>query len=377
MPDPVINKYAPRQIPVAKPSITQAEIQAVANAVSSGWISQGREVAEFEREFAEAHGQLFGVSCSSGTTALHLALAALGIDNSFQRVIVPTLTMVAVANAVRYCRASPLFTDSQASSGNSISPALAHSFREKINKGEVIRAAITVHTYGVPAEYSVEPDVPYIEDCCECHYGKYSDGSPVGSRGIMACFSFYANKIVSSGEGGMVITSDPLLADRMRSLRAHAFTQGDHFHHQELAFGYRMTEMQAAMARVQHARRDSILGERRRVHLSYMDRLAEVDWLEFPSKPSGSVDWVFPLLVKPDAPTTRDKLRHWLAGAGIDTRTYFHPLHRQPHLKQFSAGEDCYPVADDLSRRGLYLPLFVDLQEDDVDYICSRVRAVR
>ena len=367
MPDPIINTAAARQIPVARPSLGTAEAEAARQAVLSGWIAAGPNVEKFETEFAAAHRRRFGISTNSGTTALHLALAALDVRPGDQ-VIVPTLTMVAVANAVLYCGAVPVFVDSEGESGNADPFWLTRVISSRT------KAVIVPHLYGVPAAAFLQalrqhaPHLPVIEDCAECHYASL-DGRPAGSFGRVACWSFYGNKIVSTGEGGLVATDDDRLAKRLRSLRAHAFTPGNHFHHQELAFGYRLTEVQAAIGRVQHARREELLARRKAIAERYISRLCELPWVRFPARTSGSVWWVFPL-VCPDE-TFRDRLRAALAASGIDTRTWFVPLSRQPHLRRYA--EHRYPVADSLSRRGLYLPLYADMVEDEVDYICDVV----
>lgn len=367
MPDPVVNCQAPRQIPVARPALGRAEADAVRDCVLSGWVAAGPRAEEFEREFAAAHGKRWGVACNSGTTALHLALAALEIGPGDQ-VLVPTLTMVAVANAVLYCGASPVFIDSQPGDGNPDGSLLDDRRFDKAR----IKAVIIPHLYGVPAAGLLRacrrrlPGATIIEDCAESHYASV-DGQPAGSFGELACWSFYGNKIVTTGEGGMVCTDNERLAERLRSLRAHAFTPGDHFHHRSLAFGYRMTEMSAAVGLVQHARRAELIGRRQQIAQRYFERLRRLAWIAFPERTFESAWWVFPLLA-PDR-SFRDRVRARLAEAGVETRTYFVPLHRQPHLRQFADGN--YPVADALSARGLYLPLYPDLSDDDVDYVCE------
>ncbi|HUY35371.1 MAG TPA: DegT/DnrJ/EryC1/StrS family aminotransferase [Pirellulales bacterium] len=397
--DPTINRAAPRYIPVAKPSLTAAEANAARAAVAAGWVSGGPHVARFERELALAHGQGHGVACNSGTTALHLALAALDVGPG-DEVVVPTLTMVAVANAVLYRGATPVFVDSEVSTGN---PDPAWAKRHGIVNRRT-KAAIVPHLYGVPAEAFLEtvqrvaPRVAVIEDCAESHYASFTDGRPVGSRGRLACWSFYGNKIVTTGEGGLLATNDEQVAQRLRSLRAHAFTPGHHFHHQELAYGYRMTEMAAAVGLAQHARRHELIARRAAIAQRYFDRLEIADFgsriadwsqghrkqgadtprspllprnpkFRFQARTFGSAWWVFPIIA--DDEGRRDVIRRALAEAGVETRSYFVPLHRQPHLRRYATRE--YPVADDLAGRGLYLPLWPGMSDDDVDYVCGHL----
>lgn len=371
MPDPAINPNAPRRIPVARPTIGEAEAEAAKRAILAGWVSGGPRVEEFERVFAQAHGKKYGVACNSGTSALHLALAAFDIGPG-DEVVVPVLAMAAVANAVLYCGARPVFVDSQGGDGNADGSWLA----DRRIAGPRVKAAIAAHLYGVPAVGFLRacrkhlPGAVVIEDCAEAHYAAI-DGEPAGSFGTVSCWSFYGNKIVTTGEGGMVSTNDANMAERLRSLRAHAFTPGDHFHHQSLAFGYRMTEMAAAVGLVQHARRQELLARRKELARRYFAQLQGLAWATFPERTFESAWWVFPVL----APHRefRDRLRARLANAGVETRTYFVPLHRQPHLRKYATCD--YPAAESLSARGFYLPLYPDLTDDDVDYICEMLRS--
>jgi len=369
MSDPIINTSAARQIPVARPSLGEAEAEAARQAVLSGWIAGGPRLEKFEQEFAAAHRRRFGVATNSGTTALHLALAALDIRPGDQ-VVMPALTMVAVANAAVYCGATPVFVDSEPES------ASADPYWLKRVLNSRTKAVVVPHLYGVPAAAFLQalrqhaPHLPLVEDCSECHYATLG-GRPAGSFGRLATWSFYGNKIISTGEGGLVATDDERLAARLRSLRAHAFTPGNHFQHQELAFGYRLGEVPAAIGLVQHARRDELLARRKSIAERYSAGLSELPWIRLQARTSGSVWWVFPLVCPSEA--FRDRLRSALADAGVETRTWFVPLSRQPHLRRYA--EHRYPVADDLSRRGLYLPLYADMSDDDVDYVCQVVEA--
>lgn len=382
MPDPVLNPDAPLQIPVARPSFGIAEAQAAYNTVRDGWISQGPKVAEFEAMFAEAHGCKFGVACNSGTSALCLALGAaeIGIGDN---VVIPTLTMVAVPNAVLFRGATPVFVDSEPETGNADSAWVTKLIRDEVAEPA---AVIVPHLYGVPARDFLEesmrfwPNAIIIEDCAESHYANLHLGritlkkslaiSPAGSLGDIACFSFYSNKIIAGGEGGMACTSDKRLADRMRLLRSHAFTPGEHFRHSELAYGFRFTDLSAAVAIVQHRRRIEFLEKRQAIAERYDKRLIGAKpWLSFPRRPAGSVSWVYPILA--DSRERRDRVREVLAAAGVETRTYFIPMHQQEHLRRFAMHE--YPVAESLAARGCYLPLYPGLTESEIDYICDAI----
>lgn len=369
-----LNQHAPRVIPVANPRFDHNEERMVVDCLRRRWISQGKYVELFEQEFAEAHGKKYGVACNSGTTALHLALAALdtGPDDT---VLCPTLTMVAVGNAIRYTGATPHFVDSWPEDGNP-------NFVLRDVAGTIHDAAIVSHLYGQPAKLPYRPcSGPIIEDASEAHYSK----GICDPKTWMTTFSFYANKIITCGEGGMVLTDEPDLAERLRSLRAHAFTPGRHFVHQELAFSYRMTDLQAAVGLAQHRRHDSILAQRHEIAHWYHEALAGMDWLEMPHRHTDAVWWVYPLVVGEDSRKNRDDIRNALAERGIESRSYFVPLHQQPHLARFgivkrdpammpSTG---YPVAERLSRDGFYLPLWPGMTREDVRYIADCLSAIQ
>lgn len=381
MADPIVNLRADRHIPVAVPKLDHGEAEAVADCVRRGWISQGPRVAEFEREFAASHGKAHGVACHSGTAALNLALAAAGIAKH-ERVVCPTLTMVAVPNAIRYVDAIPVFVDSEPWTGNMDPELTLHAIRETR-----ARAVIVPHLYGAPAEAAIAIAGEFkdcsspilIEDCAEAHYATDANGDPVGTHSRFATFSFYSNKIICCGEGGMAITNSEPAANALRSLRAHAFSPETHFTHTGLAYGDRMTDMQAAVGLVQHRNRGSILRHRDRLAFHYYQNIPDrFLWGRDPCVHSGTnppksreVWWVMPIRTK--SRDERDELRNLLAQNGIETRTFFVPMHRQVHLKQHAFGQS-FPTADRLADEGLYLPLHCMMDLDDVDYICSAIK---
>ena len=377
MPDPIINRSAPRTIPVACPDLTEAEALAAYRTVKSSWISQGPRVEAFERAIAAAHGKRFGIACCSGTSALMLALQALHIGPG-DEVICPTFTMVAVPNAIMYRGAIPVFVDSQWAPVNG-------SFETGDGNGNAsldmivrcvtprTKAIIAVHTYGEPLDVPMlAVNVPIIEDCAEAHYATFNDGRPVGSIGVAACFSFFSNKICAAGEGGVVAANLDWLNERLRSLRSHAFTPGQHFTHQELAYGFRMPDIVAAVGLVQHERRTELLAIRRTLEWQYRDRFSRGAGssygIELTKRSAGSVPWVMPILARDEV--QRDKVRWKLADVGVETRTYFVPGSRQAHLRQFAVGRT-FPAAESLAARGLYLPLHTKMTEEDVDYVCN------
>lgn len=328
---------------VSQPSITDLEMRAVHECLVSGQISAGPRVEQFETEFANIHDRKYGITCNSGTSALTLALLALGAET----VIMPTLTMVACANAALSAGAAIKFVD--------------HN-QWKTHRG----IYLPVHLYGVPDEsFNYKPF--NVEDCAEAHFAKFENGQSVGSRGTLSIFSLYANKIISTFEGGIILTDDWDMAQRLKSLRAHAFTKGEHFHHKEFAFGMRMSEPQAAFGLAQLQRRNTLINARRRAAESMLAQLSKVYWLEPFPRTKDSAWWVLPVLVRRDSKHSKDDVRNYLAQNGVETRSFFKPLHLQPHLQD--GGK--YPVATDLYERGLYLPLYADLSSDDTEYICE------
>jgi perosamine synthetase len=328
-------------------------------------------VEEFEHEFAQAHGKRFGVACNSGTSALHLALMACDLRQATDygpasHVVCPAMGMVAIPNAVLSAGGRPVFVDSEHRTGN----------MDAFWISSLPQTVIAQHLYGVPIEFCIgkaNRDRTWIEDCAEAHYATFADGSPVGSRGDLACFSFFANKIITSGgEGGMVLTNDESTAARLRGLRAHAFTAGEHFHHSEHAYGMRMTDLQGAIGLAQHRRRAEFIDRRKAIGLRYMAGLSGLPWIQMQQRTPGSAWWVFPVLVVNGFGVSRDSVREHLAAAGVETRTWFKPLHRQPHLARYANGQ-AFPVAEGLYRCGLYLPIYYSMTDSDVDYIIERL----
>lgn len=339
----------------------------MAECVRQNWISGGPRVAEFERVFAASHGRLYGAACHSGTGALKIALRALGIGPG-HRVLCPTLTMVAVPNAILHVGATPVFADSEEITGNmDVDAAMGLAGRCDV--------AIVPHLYGMPSEAArvLKGDHRLvIEDCAEAHFATYADGRSVGTVGDLACFSFFANKIITTGEGGMTLTSSQDLHRDLQGLAAHAFTPGQHFCHQSLAYGDRMSDLHAAIGLCQMRAKDELLRARRKVFYWYICNLTHKPaWYRMPRFTEGMAHWVFPVLALDEC--SRDRARHSLADAGVETRTYFHPMHMQKHLREFILPGQKFPVAEDLASRGLYLPLWPGMSGDDVDYVCDHL----
>jgi len=375
-PDPVVNKDA-RFIPVADTRLDGNELSYLRQCVESNWISSiGPFVGQFEREFARAVGCEFGVACSSGTVALHLTLAALGIGPG-DEVIVPAFTMIAVPNAISYTGATPVLVDVRPDTWNLDVAQLEAKITPRT------RAIIAVHTYGHPAEMDEiarvarRRNLHVIEDAAEAHGAEYR-GRRVGSLGHAATFSFYANKIITTGEGGMITTSDEELAGLARTLRDHAFSRERHFWHSYRGFNYRMTNLQAAVGLAQTERLAQLVGQRRSNARLYTELLDTLPGLTLPRecREGQNVFWMYGLMVGEEFGCSRDELRARLASQGIETRTFFIPIHFQPAwFDQYRSQR--YPVSESLCQRGLYLPSGATLTEADIRFVAEAVERAR
>ena len=363
----------PDFIPVYTPLLNGREEKYVLDAVRSGWISSlGRYVNRFEEDFARFCGVRNAVSVSNGTVALHLALHALGIGPG-DEVIVPSLTFVATANAVHYTGATPVFADVDATTW-CIDPAdVARRTTSRT------RAIMPVHLYGHPAPMdelralAEEHDLLIVEDAAEGHGAQIGERM-AGSLGDIAAFSFYANKIVTTGEGGMLTTDDDALAARCRMLRDHAMPPQRRYWHDEVGFNYRMTNLQAAVGVAQMERIASLIARKRAIAARYIERLSGLPGLTLPAERPGctSVYWMVSLLVEPPFPLTRDALILALREQGIDSRPFFYPLDMLPPY--FSPTPR--PVSLQLSGTGLNLPSSPALTDAQVDYICAAICAL-
>jgi len=363
-----------RNIPVSSPEISEEDVEMVSECLKSGWISSsGDYVSEFESSFAKYLGVKYGVTTNSGTTALHLILESLGIGKN-DEVIIPTFTMIASANAVTYTNASIKLVDSNPEDWNMNVDQVRDSITKKT------KAIMPVHIYGYPCdmdeimEIGEENNISVIEDAAEAHGAKYR-GRMIGSIGSVSAFSFYANKIITTGEGGMALTNDKQLATMMKWLRAHAFgREGKHFWHERLGFGYRMSALQAALGVSQLKRIEKFVKRRIENAKHYNDLLANLEgkFLNLPpaSNERRNVYWMYSITLRD--PKFRDNLMAYLSSFGIETRTFFYPIHRQPfYASRFKTQK--FPVADLISASGINLPSGNTLKDDDIDFICGKI----
>jgi perosamine synthetase len=373
---PVFGDRPPAIIPVCEPRLDGNELRYVTQCIESNWISSaGDFIPKFEAAFARACGVRYGVACANGTVALHLALAALGIGPG-DEVIVPTFTMIATANAVTYTGADVVLVDSEPETWNMDVRQVEAKITERT------KAIIPMHTYGHPVDMDPLLEIArrynlwVVEDAAEAHGALYK-GRKVGSLGDCAAFSFYANKIITTGEGGMVTTDNEELARLAWNLRDHAFSEERHFWHRFLGFNYRMTNLQAAVGLAQTERLDFFVETRRRNAAYYTELLREIPGLRTPPEApwATNVFWMYGVLVdEEEFGATRDELRRHLAKHGIETRTFFIPIHVQPIYYHKFKGQR-FPVAEDLCKRGFYLPSASTLTRSDIEYIVEMIAA--
>jgi len=363
-------------IPVFEPVIGEDEIQMVVDALRKGEVSGtfGKYIDDFESEFAAYVGCKHGVAVNSGTSALHLAVAALDLQRG-DEVLVSASTNIATALAALHNGAVPVPVDSEPVTWNLDLDLIEGLITSKT------KAIIPVHLYGHPVdmdrlmEIANRHNLIVIEDCAESH-GATVRGRMTGSFGHLSCFSFYANKVITTGEGGMITTNSAELAQRVRLLRNLAFTT-PRFRHELAGFNFRMPGFVAALGLAQFRKIEKIVEEKRRVAHAYVEKLKDVPGLQLPAEMewAKNVYWMVGLVVRPEFGISRDKLVEALTERGIQTRTFFCPMNQQPVLQRIEGfREVACPVADSLWETGIYLPSTWNLDEAKIDFICDAIR---
>ena len=366
-------------IPVYEPVLAGNEQKYVRECIETGWVSSlGKYVTRFEEDFAAYCGARYGVSLSSGTTALHLSLLALGIGPG-DEVIIPAFTLIVSANVVIQAGARPVLVDVDPLTW-CINPA---RIEEAITPRT--RAIMAVHMYGHPCdmprlqEIADRHGLHIIEDGAEAH-GAEVNGRCVGSFGIANAFSFYGNKIITTGEGGMVLTDDEVVAERLRLLRNQAFGE-PRFVHQEMGFNYRMTNVQAAIGCAQLETLDEKIDAKRRIAQCYTDLFAGDPRLILPYEApwAKNVYWMYGVVLQDDVEVSKEALMHALKQDGVETRSFFCPMHLQPVFQRGGDARfpDCsgrYPVSERLWARGLYLPSGPGLIDEQLSEVAEKVQ---
>lgn len=368
------------RIPVAAPDLSPLERRYVAEAVASSWISStGPFVERFEREWAALTGARSAVAVANGTVALHVALLALGAGPG-DEVLVPSLTYIAAANAVRYVGAEPVFVDADPATW-CLDPAhLAASVTPRT------KGIIAVHLYGHPADMDAinaaasARGLWVVEDAAEAHFARYK-GRPVGTLGTIGTFSFYGNKVITSGEGGAITLNDPALEARVRMLRGQGMDPERRYFFPMVGYNYRLTNVACALLCAQLERREQLVARRRRVFNGYRRRLRGIPGIGFqPVAPwAEPAPWLFCITVDEEKyGVSRDALMDHLAKAEIETRPFFIPIHTLPPYSEASRRRgDRLPVTERLGAAGMNLPTYGALRGPQIEQVAQAVRAGR
>jgi perosamine synthetase len=357
------------RIPIYTPDIGKQERDNVMECLTSSWISsKGAFIPRFEDNFAAYVGAPFAASVCNGTVALHLALIALGIGAG-DEVIVPTLTYIASANAVTYTGATPVFCDSDPKTWQMSVDDIAARITERT------RAIMPVHLYGGACDMKAicrlahDRGIYVIEDCAEA-IGTFIGDRHVGTFGDIATFSFFGNKTITTGEGGMVVSNSEALHRRTVHFKGQGLAADRQYWHDVIGYNYRMTNICAAIGIAQLERVDGFVERKRVIAARYRANLIDVN-LKFQEEGEGVCHshWMVTFLV-PDS-SLRDPLREWLERRGIETRPVFYPIHT---MQMYAQHSETHPVADNIACRGINVPSWPGLKDAEVDYICNAIR---
>lgn len=359
----------PDPVPVNIPLLSGNEERYLRQCLQTGWISsEGPFVARFETELAMRVGREHGIACSSGSAALDIAVAAAGIEAG-DEVILPTFTIISPAASIVRAGGTPVLVDSDPVTWNMDVSQIEAKITPRT------KAIVVVHIYGLPADMQPVLDLAerhglmVIEDAAEMHGQTYRE-QPCGSFGDMSIFSFYPNKHITTGEGGMVLTGDPALAERCRSLRNLCFRPGRRFVHDELGWNYRMTNLQAALGCAQLEKLDQHIRRKREIGALYNQLLAGHRCLHLPPASTPDADniyWVYGIELTPQCTLSVDDVTGQLGHMGIGTRPFFWPMHEQPvFLRMGLFANESYPHAERMARRGFYLPSGLGLKDEQV-----------
>jgi perosamine synthetase len=380
-------------IPVNEPLLGEREIEYATECIRTGWVSSaGRFIEEFEQQWAAYCGMKYGIAVSNGTVALQTAVACLGLEPGFQ-VIMPTFTIISCALAVIYGGGTPILVDCDPRTWCMDVEETKETIESAVQNGNGrIKAIMPVHIYGHPVDMdplralAENHGLLIIEDAAEAHGAQYlanRSGTPewlrCGGMGHLSCFSFYANKLITTGEGGMVLTDDPVLAEKARSLRNLCFRQEKRFYHTELGNNYRLTNLQAAIGLAQMERLEAIIEKKRWIGKAYTERLQDIPGIQLPIEEpwARQVYWMYGLVLDAATGTNAMEVASRLRSKGIETRPFFLGMHEQPVFHKMGLfRSERHPVAERIARQGLYLPSGLTLTETEVDRVSEAVREV-
>ncbi len=362
-------------IPVCEPYLTDEDISLAIDCLRSGWISSsGKYIGEFESQWAKYCGMPYGVAVSNGTVALQLAIRLLDLKEG-EEVIMPTFTIISCAQAVIYNGGVPVLVDIDPLNWQMNVTQIESKITDRT------KAIMVVHIYGHPAdmdpilEIASRYNLKVIEDAAEAHGAEYK-GRRCGGLGDISVFSFYANKLITTGEGGMVLLKDAGFAERARALRNLCFQSRQRFLHDQMGYNFRLTNLQASLALRQIVRIDSIIARKREIAYKYTQSLKGLP-LQLPIEESWarSVYWVYGIVLDDKLGLTAKEVMHRLHEKGVESRPFFLGMHEQPVFKKMGLFKgETYPVAERLARQGLYLPNGLNIRDSEISYVCECVR---
>lgn len=374
-------------IPVNEPLLTGNEKKYLAECIDTGWISsEGPFVRQFEQGIAARVSRRHGIAVSNGSVALEAAVAALGIGEG-DEVIIPTFTIISCAAAVVRAGAMPVLIDSDPITWNIDAEKLKIKLKDEIDRkgNKKIKAIMVVHIYGLPVD--MEPILELaekyrlliIEDAAEM-LGQTYKGQPCGSYGDISTMSFYPNKHVTTGEGGMILTDSDALAEKCRSLRNLCFLAKKRFVHEELGWNFRMTNLQAAVGIAQMEQLEVFVIKKRKMGQKYTELLSDIKSIDLPVQKTDyaeNIYWVYGIVLKDEIPFDAEEAMKRLGEKGIGTRPFFWPMHEQPVFKKmgFFKGES-HPVAERISRRGFYIPSGLALTDNQINEVSRALHEV-
>lgn len=366
-------------IPVNEPLLDGNEKKYLCECIDTGWISsEGPFVKQFEEKMSDSAGRRYGIAVANGTAALEVALQAIGIGEG-DEVIMPTFTIISCAMAATKLGAKPVLVDSDINTWNMNVDEIEGKITDRT------KAILAVHLYGLPAEMDKiltlarKYNLKVVEDAAEMH-GQTYNGKPCGSFGDISTFSFYPNKHITTGEGGMVVTGSEELAERCRMLRNLCFRRDVRYVHDEISDNYRFTNLQAAVGLAQLERLDEFVARKREMGRFYTERLSDIKGIKLPVARTDYADniyWVYGIVLDEDVGISNREITRLLAAEGIGSRTFFWCMHEQPvYIKQGLFINERYKTAEYLARKGFYIPSGLALGKEQMETVIRKVRKV-
>jgi dTDP-4-amino-4,6-dideoxygalactose transaminase len=369
------------RIPIAKPYLTDEEADSASKTILSGWVTQGLKVQEFEENFAQYVGSKYAVAVSNCTTALQLSLIVSGIKSG-DEVICPSMSFIATANSIVHAGGIPVFADID-----------EKTFNIDINQAERLiskktRAILIVHQIGLPADIDAfqklcsKYGLKLIEDAA-CAAGSIYKGKKIGSHSDLVCFSFHPRKVITTGDGGMIASSDELYYNRMKKLRQHGMSVNDRIRHEadrlifeeypEIGFNFRMTDIQASVGIKQLEKLDLIINGRRKIAQKYFNALQSFDFIQLPVEPDGySTNWQsFMFTLKENCPIARDDVMSRLLSMGISTRRGIMTAHREKAYSYMDIKS--LPISEKISDNSIILPLYYPMNDKEINYVIESI----